>query len=32
MNTIGVAVRLTLFGSSHGPGVGCVLDGIPPGL
>ncbi len=32
MNTIGIAVRLTLFGSSHGPGVGCVLDGIPPGL
>jgi chorismate synthase len=32
MNSIGVALRLTLFGSSHGPGVGCVLDGVPPGL
>jgi chorismate synthase len=32
MNTIGVALKLTLFGSSHGPGVGCVLDGCPAGL
>jgi len=32
MNTIGVALKLTLFGSSHGPGVGCVLDGCPGGL
>lgn len=32
MNTIGTALRLTLFGSSHGPGVGCVVDGVPAGL
>lgn len=32
MNTIGTALRLTLFGSSHGPGIGCVVDGVPPGL
>ncbi|MGD1059903.1 MAG: chorismate synthase [Methanomassiliicoccales archaeon] len=32
MNSIGVSLRLTLFGSSHGPGVGCVLDGVPSGL
>ena len=32
MNSIGVVVRLTLFGSSHGPGVGAVLDGIPGGI
>lgn len=31
MNTIGTKVRLTIFGSSHGAGIGCVLDGIPPG-
>lgn len=32
MNTIGTAFRLTLFGTSHGPCVGCVVDGCPPGL
>ena len=32
MNTIGFALRLTLFGSSHGPGVGSVLDGCPSGI
>jgi chorismate synthase len=32
MNTIGTALRLTIFGSSHGPGIGCVLDGVPPGV
>ena len=32
MNTIGTALRLTLFGSSHGPGVGGVLDGCPSGI
>lgn len=32
MNTIGKALRLTVFGSSHGPAVGCVVDGCPPGL
>ena len=32
MNTIGFALRLTIFGSSHGPGVGSVLDGCPAGI
>jgi chorismate synthase len=32
MNTYGVALRITVFGSSHGPGVGCVLDGCPAGV
>lgn len=32
MNTRGVALRITVFGSSHGPGVGCVLDGVPAGI
>lgn len=32
MNTIGHELRLTLFGASHGPCVGAVLDGVPPGM
>lgn len=32
MNTIGSELRLTLFGASHGPCVGAVLDGAPPGM
>jgi chorismate synthase len=32
MNTIGTLLRLTIFGSSHGPGIGCVLDGVPAGI
>lgn len=32
MNTIGTAFRLTLFGTSHGSCIGCVVDGCPPGL
>lgn len=31
-NTFGSAVCLTLFGESHGPAVGAVLDGLPAGL
>lgn len=31
-NTFGSAFRVTTFGESHGPGVGCVIDGCPPGL
>jgi len=31
MNTIGRTLRLTLFGSSHGPAIGCILDGFPAG-
>lgn len=28
----GNRIRLTIFGESHGPAVGAVLDGLPPGL
>ena len=31
-NTIGEAFRLTTFGESHGPVLGCIIDGCPPGL
>ena len=31
-NTFGQAVALTIFGESHGPAVGAVLDGLAPGL
>lgn len=31
-NSIGAAFRVTTFGESHGPAVGCVADGCPPGL
>ena len=32
MNTFGELLRLTTFGESHGPGVGGVIDGMPPGV
>ncbi|MBQ5541729.1 MAG: chorismate synthase [Erysipelotrichales bacterium] len=31
-NSFGEAVRITLFGESHGERIGCVLDGIAPGV
>ena len=31
-NTIGTLFAVTTFGESHGPVVGCVIDGCPPGL
>ena len=31
-NTFGTRVSLTLFGESHGPEIGCVIDGLRPGL
>lgn len=31
-NTIGTSVLLTVFGESHGPAVGAVLDGLAPGI
>lgn len=31
-NTIGNHVSVTLFGESHGPSVGVVIDGLAPGL
>lgn len=32
MNTFGTRYRTTIFGSSHGPVVGCVVDGCPAGF
>lgn len=31
-NTTGQLYRITTFGESHGPGVGCVIDGCPAGV
>ena len=31
-NTFGSRITLTLFGESHGPEIGCVIDGLRPGL
>jgi chorismate synthase len=31
-NTFGRLFRVTSFGEAHGPAVGCVVDGAPPGL
>ena len=31
MNTIGNAIRLTLFGASHDTCIGCVIDGASRG-
>jgi len=31
-NTIGSVFSVTSFGESHGPALGCVVDGCPPGL
>ena len=31
-NSIGSAFTVTSFGESHGPAIGCVVDGCPPGL
>lgn len=31
-NTFGQLFRVTTFGESHGPALGCVIDGCPPGL
>ena len=31
-NTFGSSVSLTLFGESHGPEIGAVLDGLAPGI
>ncbi|MEI7856325.1 MAG: chorismate synthase [Methanomicrobiales archaeon] len=32
MNTFGRNFRITTFGESHGPAVGVVIDGCPPGM
>lgn len=30
LNTFGQLFRVTTFGESHGPAIGCVVDGCPP--
>lgn len=32
MNTIGTSYKTTIFGTSHGPAVGCVVHGCPGGV
>src|SRR5699024_10446959 len=31
-NSFGRVLTLTTFGESHGPAIGCVVDGFPPGM
>ena len=31
-NTLGRLFAVTTFGESHGPAIGCVIDGCPPGM
>jgi chorismate synthase len=31
-NTFGHLLRVTTWGESHGPSIGCVVDGCPPGI
>ena len=31
-NTFGKLFTVTTFGESHGPAIGCVIDGCPPGM
>jgi len=31
-NSIGKLFTVTTFGESHGPAIGCIVDGCPPGL
>ena len=31
-NTFGLIFTVTTFGESHGPAIGCIVDGCPPGM
>ena len=31
-NSIGKIFTVTSFGESHGPAIGCIVDGCPPGM
>jgi chorismate synthase len=31
-NTLGKLFTVTSFGESHGPAIGCIVDGCPPGM
>ena len=32
MNTLGNKLRVTVFGQSHAPSIGCVVEGLPAGF
>ncbi len=32
LNSFGRLLTVTTFGESHGPAIGCVIDGFPPGM
>ena len=31
-NTFGKTFRFTTWGESHGPAIGCIIDGCPPNI
>ena len=31
-NSFGKILKFTTFGESHGPSIGCIIDGVPPNL
>ena len=31
-NTFGKIFRFTTWGESHGPAIGCIVDGCPPNI